>query len=273
MRRQKYVLFIVMINLGILTACSPLGNDHVSEGWKLYNNGDYQGAVAEFSQDNSAEAFNGLGWTYYKLGNLELAKTNFNNAISMKTEYPDALQGLGIIYFDEKDYEKSNYYYGEIIKYDPTSVTGYSGIGINYFWLGHLDESEDMLQRSILLGTTDDKAYRYYAIILDRKGQHQEALAYGEKSIELNPTDYNNWEKVGWTYVELGNYEEAEKAFQEAKKYNDNSPNGKYGLAYVYCAQERYNDGDIVISDILANNADFYDIDAVMALKDKCKEQ
>jgi tetratricopeptide (TPR) repeat protein len=77
--------------------------DHIAEGWSLFEQGDYAGAVEEFQvgvADDKYEAYNGLGWSYAKLDQLSDALTSFNAAISASTAEPDPYAGRAPVYRD-----------------------------------------------------------------------------------------------------------------------------------------------------------------------------
>lgn len=58
-----------------------------SEGWALFESGDYTGAIGKFNEavsldDTYADAYNGLGWSFAKLDSLERSLTNFATCIA-----------------------------------------------------------------------------------------------------------------------------------------------------------------------------------------------
>ncbi|MGD9140319.1 MAG: tetratricopeptide repeat protein [bacterium] len=57
------------------------------EGWALFEAGDYTGAIGKFNEavaidDEYADAYNGLGWSFAKLDSLARALTHFGSSIS-----------------------------------------------------------------------------------------------------------------------------------------------------------------------------------------------
>jgi tetratricopeptide (TPR) repeat protein len=69
-----------------------------AQGWELYEDGDYEGAIGKFDaatdlDANYSDAYNGLGWSYAKLDSLSKALTNFNLCVSKGDDRPDPSAG------------------------------------------------------------------------------------------------------------------------------------------------------------------------------------
>lgn len=67
--------------------------------WCLYYTGGYQGARDEFAKGIQAYPkreglYDGLGWTYLKLGDSVKARENFQQALQLAPDYADARAGL-----------------------------------------------------------------------------------------------------------------------------------------------------------------------------------
>jgi tetratricopeptide (TPR) repeat protein len=106
-----------------------------SEGWDLFVTGEYNSAISKFQQavglDEDLEAgWNGLGWTYARVGNLEAADSTFLEVFRrVGNAGPDTYSGLAIVSLALKNYELASDQAGFALdvtggnyefRYDPT---------------------------------------------------------------------------------------------------------------------------------------------------------
>lgn len=84
-------------------------------GVALKNGEDYDRSLkvllyADKLQTNSPVILSNLGWTIAYLGDFPTAKMRFNAALAFKKDYPNALEGLGILAQAEKDFRAADKY-------------------------------------------------------------------------------------------------------------------------------------------------------------------
>lgn len=68
------------------------------------------------------------------------------------------------------------------------------------------------------------------------------ALKYYEQASISDPEDYLSLNNIGANLLNLGKYSQAKAFFEKAEKLNPKYPNTKYGLAYVYFEEKKYNE-------------------------------
>jgi tetratricopeptide (TPR) repeat protein len=86
------------------TGPGPSAASRTDEGWALFEAGDYTGAIGKFNEaisidDEYADAYNGLGWSFANLDSLARALTNFGTSIAKGME-GDAHAGRAPVYRD-----------------------------------------------------------------------------------------------------------------------------------------------------------------------------
>jgi tetratricopeptide (TPR) repeat protein len=111
------------------------------EGWNLFVTGEYSAAIDKFSQADALggdvgtlqSVYNGLGWSYARLGDLDMARDDFirvSDELAIHTNI-DTNAGLSIVYLALKEYELATRFASDALsdsnghydfRYDP-SVT------------------------------------------------------------------------------------------------------------------------------------------------------
>lgn len=121
--RKMFLPVLAAAFLALTVFASGCGDDGTSsvdpgalvqEGWGLFEAGDYQGALAKFdlAKDNSKpsadvhrDAWDGLGWSYARLGQLEQAKAAFLYVLStIFKPSRDTYAGMAVVALALKDY-------------------------------------------------------------------------------------------------------------------------------------------------------------------------
>jgi tetratricopeptide (TPR) repeat protein len=82
---------------------------------------------------DSAVVWNKLGIAYQHLYALDIAKLQYEKALQMKPDYPEALNNLGTVYYGQQNYHKAERYYQKAIKLKPHCASFYSNLGTAYF--------------------------------------------------------------------------------------------------------------------------------------------
>lgn len=75
---------------------------HNRQGVKLYNDLQFSSAIAEFKKaisitPNFPEAYNNLGMTFKRMGDLKIALKYYNEALRQRPNYPQALNNSGVV--------------------------------------------------------------------------------------------------------------------------------------------------------------------------------
>jgi tetratricopeptide (TPR) repeat protein len=82
---------------------------------------------------DSAVVWNKLGIAYQHLYALDIAKLQYEKALSLKSDYPEALNNLGTIYYGQQNYHKAETYYLKALRLKPNCASFYSNLGTAYF--------------------------------------------------------------------------------------------------------------------------------------------
>jgi tetratricopeptide (TPR) repeat protein len=82
---------------------------------------------------DSAVIWNKLGIAYQHLYALDIAKLQYEKALELNPQYPEALNNLGTVYYGQQNYHKAERYYLKAIQLKPDAASFYSNLGTAYF--------------------------------------------------------------------------------------------------------------------------------------------
>lgn len=112
-----------------------------ASGDLLMARGHYLDAINAYSQaPPSAVLWNKTGVAWDHLAGIAQAKQNYEHALALRPDYPDALNNLGSAWFEMKNYRKALECYQRAFALDPHSAVIAANLGTTDFALGRFDE-------------------------------------------------------------------------------------------------------------------------------------
>ena len=166
-------------------------------GWSEYFLGDFRGATVAFKttlrrQPTWEGLYNGLGWSRLRLGRYQLAASAFQSALNKNPDYIDALNGLGSAQFERGNYEVA---------------------------LGPLEKALEGSRRALSAEPPEVTTLRgKVAWSLYYLERYREALAMFIRASLAAPDSHQYQVGMGWSYLKLGQKDDARAAFQRAQK-------------------------------------------------------
>ncbi len=133
------------------------------------------------------------GWCLYYLGDPDVSREMFESFLRAKPNYPDAIYALGLIDFDADDIESARVRFEKVIE----------------------------LAQKQRNARTEAKARARLADVLIRTNKVKEAKEQLDKSIELNPNNYEPYYKLSRVLERLGDHEAAERARHKHDEVRD----------------------------------------------------
>lgn len=100
--------------------------------------GEYMQAVDAYRQVDPASAtvWNKLGIAWHHLSAVDEAKRDYERALLIRPNYPEAINNLGATYFEQKDYRKAIKLYRHAMELMPNSAVIAANLGTAYFAKG-----------------------------------------------------------------------------------------------------------------------------------------
>jgi predicted O-linked N-acetylglucosamine transferase (SPINDLY family) len=142
-----------------------------------------------------------------ELGDTEEAISSFKNALKFRSNFPDACNNLGILFFN----------------------TGLPVRAIKYF------------NQATILDPKNNNAFCNIGNVLLNKGRNIDAINFFKKSIELEQNNPEAWYNYGIASFSLGRFDEAKIQFMEAIKISPDYHQAVNNLGNVFLAT-----GDVV---------------------------
>lgn len=95
----------------------------------------YIQAIADYQSipHKTADTWNKIGIAYHHLFAYKVARHDYERALHMRPDFPQALNNLGAVYYATKKYGKAIKYYQKSLRLDPNSAAVYSNLAVAYF--------------------------------------------------------------------------------------------------------------------------------------------
>ena len=101
----------------------------------------YREAIAAYKTGprNSPVVWNKIGIAWHNLGDLPLARVNYEHAIKVDRKYAQAVNNVGTVFYAQKKYKTAINRYRRAIALSPGSASFWSNLGTAYYSEGKFD--------------------------------------------------------------------------------------------------------------------------------------
>ena len=151
------------------------------------------------------------GSTYFRQGNLQLARLHFATALQKDPNYRPAMAGLGDVLYRQGDMTGSRDLFTRVLNEDPDNFRALLGLGRIARDRGEYEKAMEFLYQAKDLQPESAEALTELAMAHDLLGQGNLALAeplYRE-ALSLQPDDPNIQNNLGFNLALQGRYPEA----------------------------------------------------------------
>lgn len=163
-------------------------------------------AAIRLSGAGSAYLFNNRGLICWKMGRTDQAKSDFLASISLDRDNGDPHFNIGLIYFDESDYNRALYYLRRAVEIDPADSQFLTELGHLYLELEREDDALKLFGQAFENDPDDaqvDFHLGYY--FLYKRREPRDAIKYYAKGLKKDPEDQFALADLAVAHWVLGN--------------------------------------------------------------------
>ncbi len=161
---QASVIFVLVIALGLLS-CAGTPHSSYNQGIELIISGNPKDAESAFLNEitkhpDNDEAWNQLGIIAFEENQYELAKIRFNQAMGLDPlnwAYP---RNLALVYAERKQYEIAHDLLQRSLNLNPSDPKTYLTLAKVYLLLDQTESAQTALQRCLKLDPANQEAKR-----------------------------------------------------------------------------------------------------------------
>jgi Flp pilus assembly protein TadD len=184
-----------------------------------------------------------LGAAYFATGNYEGASPQFEEALRLKQDSPDALLGLANIHLKKGEENQAIALLQKVVRTAPKEAAPHFLLGTAYNRLGRYQDALAELQSAVRLGADGPDAYYHLARAYGGLGNAEERRAALAKFAELTrkgKEDTEGQRRAGrlvdeaGTMVEAGNLQAAVAALETARELRPSDDRILFRLAGLY---------------------------------------
>jgi len=173
-------------------------------------------------------AYNQRGMAYYEIGRLDLAKLDFDRAITLNPSYYDASNNLGMTLYKMGDLDDAMREFDRTIALNASSKEAYNNRGMIFNDKGQLQKALEDFKMAVTLDPAYYNAYANLGTAYGKAGMFDQAIESFDRSIAISPNFFDAYYNRALTYTFMGQQGRAIDDFSEAIKLD-----AKFGLAYL----------------------------------------
>lgn len=194
-------------------------------------------------QDNSAEAYNDIGWAYYYAGLYPEAIDNFSKQIDLSPEDGEGYNDRGYVYYEIGDYEETIADLEQAIELNPEEYghgSNYDQLWYSHYYLGDYEKALEVLNKSIgsdmrYVGDLADRGRTHLQLGTEEKGREDMQAYLVEKNYSAHSYNY-----VGLSYFYIDYYSDAIENLTKQIQQSPDDGDGYNDRGSVYYEIEEY---------------------------------
>ena len=181
--------------------------------------------------------------TAHKLGELNSAKSKYLEILDFQSQHYDALHMLGILHFQEGNYENANELLRTAHQINSKDPRLLYNLGLVQYELGFYEEAVRYYLHSISINNFSRESYSNLGSAYKKLGNFTESIFAYIKAIAIDPEKEDDYSNLASIYISLGQYDEAIDLSQKSLSINPNFSKANFNLGQAYA-----NNGDFVKS-------------------------
>jgi tetratricopeptide (TPR) repeat protein len=166
---------------------------------------------------NKPRVHTALGY-YLGKKNIEKGIEEYNIALTLNPNYPEAHFNLGRVYGEMKLFEKAVYHLEQYLRLDPKDPRGYNELGLINLQEKRYDEALLFFKKGLKMNPYVEKLHANLGDVYLQTNRFDEAVAEYNKAIQLNPRLTEIYLKMAEAYTRKGLPDLAMEVLRKAPK-------------------------------------------------------
>ena len=156
----------------------------------------------------------GQGFSLHQQGKLKEAQTIYEKVLAIQSNHFDALQLLGTLSLQTKEYTKAVDFLTKALKLNPDYAEAYSNRGLALRELKRLDEALVSYDRAISIRPDHAEAYSNRGVVLQEFLRLDEALASYDRAISIKPDYADAHSNLSLCHLLEGNFQDGWQEYE-----------------------------------------------------------
>ena len=192
-------------------------------------------------QTDLATAHSNLGAIYRKTGQFDRAVEHLERASELQPRDADTFSNLGAAYNDAGQHANAIRALETAVALRPDDAVAHGNLGAVYSRIGQFDSGVQHLERALELQPDYTQAHKNLGLVYKTRGRYQEAIGHFKKVLELQRESVSMtvYLDIGDTYFKLSEHDRAIPYFKKAVQLNPNHANAHLLLGMSYRALNR----------------------------------
>jgi tetratricopeptide (TPR) repeat protein len=183
-----------------------------------------EAGAREEAEETSPELLTNLGRIHLARGEVNEARSRFEEAIALDPDHADALLALGDVYRLEGRVADAELVVKRALQVDPNSIGALAQLAELQRDLGRMPEAIRLFEEALALDDSRPFLFLGYGDVLQRAGRFGEAERAFRSVLELDPDSFKARYNLGVTYGNSGRIEEAIRMYEEALAVGPGNP-------------------------------------------------
>jgi len=175
-----------------------------------------------------------LGNLLFRQGYASEAMTEFERALQIKPDDPEAFNNLGIALAGSGRIPEAISYYEQALRLRPNYAEAYYNLGIVWQNTGRIGEAIHSYEEALRLNPNYAEAENNLGSVLVQQGRVTEALGHWERALRANPGYAEAHYNLGVGLVRLGRVQEAIKHWEEALQLKPDYAEAYFNLGVAF---------------------------------------
>ncbi|MCT7953974.1 tetratricopeptide repeat protein [Laspinema palackyanum] len=180
------------------------------------------------------------GFTLYESGSLTLAEQKFCQVLGIDASHPQALCGMGMLYYQQGRYEDALDYLEQSLKFDANQAICHYTRGLVLAKLGYLAEAKTAYYQAVIVDPSYLNAYSELGNVCIEIGELTQAESAYRERIALSP-DWHSYVSLGHLFIAQQRVDEAISAYQTALELQPRHPEILSSLGIAFAAKNHPN--------------------------------